>query len=109
MDDIPATIDIGSNTVHMLAVRWRDGRIDRVDATKPPGLVAGADELVLTAAGLRDGILIEFFETRGEKRGHITPSPTRGCRGTARGRGPVDKRRAFRRVSPGTSAGRCAL
>ena len=28
---------------------------------------AGADELVLTAAGLRDGILIEFFETRREK------------------------------------------
>jgi exopolyphosphatase/pppGpp-phosphohydrolase len=28
---------------------------------------AGADELVLTAAGLRDGILIAFFETRCEK------------------------------------------
>ena len=25
---------------------------------------ASADELVLTAAGVRDGILIEFFETR---------------------------------------------
>jgi exopolyphosphatase/pppGpp-phosphohydrolase len=33
MDDIAAAIDIGSNTVHMLA-------------------------------GLRDGILIEFFESR---------------------------------------------
>jgi exopolyphosphatase/pppGpp-phosphohydrolase len=28
---------------------------------------AGADALVLTAAGLRDGILIEFFATRREK------------------------------------------
>jgi exopolyphosphatase/pppGpp-phosphohydrolase len=28
---------------------------------------AGADELVLTAAGLRDGLLIGFFETRREK------------------------------------------
>jgi exopolyphosphatase/pppGpp-phosphohydrolase len=30
-------------------------------------VTTGADELVLTAAGLRDGILIEFFETRREK------------------------------------------
>jgi exopolyphosphatase/pppGpp-phosphohydrolase len=30
-------------------------------------VTAGADELVLTAAGLRDGILIEFFENRREK------------------------------------------
>src|SRR5918911_2283458 len=31
MDEIAAAIDIGSNTVHMLAGRLRDGRIDRVD------------------------------------------------------------------------------
>jgi exopolyphosphatase / guanosine-5'-triphosphate,3'-diphosphate pyrophosphatase len=31
MDDIAAAIDIGSNTVHMLAGRWRDGRVDWVD------------------------------------------------------------------------------
>jgi exopolyphosphatase/guanosine-5'-triphosphate,3'-diphosphate pyrophosphatase len=31
MDDIAAAIDIGSNTVHMLAGRWRDGRVEWVD------------------------------------------------------------------------------
>src|SRR5918912_4400403 len=31
MDEIAAAIDIGSNTGHMLAGHWRDGRVDRVD------------------------------------------------------------------------------
>jgi hypothetical protein len=31
MGELAAAIDIGSNTVHMLAGRWCDGRIGRVD------------------------------------------------------------------------------
>lgn len=38
-DRIAAAIDVGSNTVHMLAGRWRDGRIDPVaDASELVGL-----------------------------------------------------------------------
>jgi exopolyphosphatase/pppGpp-phosphohydrolase len=38
----------------------------------------GADEFVLTAAGLRDGILIEFFETRCAKGATCRQKPLRG-------------------------------
>ncbi len=38
-DRVAAAIDVGSNTVHMLAGRWRDGRIDPVaDASELVGL-----------------------------------------------------------------------